>query len=91
MSVSLRLSSAVKRRVGRLARAQGTSAHAFMVAAIEERLANDEARGALLDESERRLAAMKRTGLAVPAAEVFDYLERRVAGKAARRPRARRH
>ena len=90
MAVSLRLPPEVKKKVARLAQAQDTTAHAFMLAAIREKVESEAARAAFHAEGKRRLARMMRSGLAIPAAEVFDYLERRALGKSAVRPKARR-
>jgi predicted transcriptional regulator len=89
MAVSLRVPDAVKKRVDRLARAADSTTHAFMVEAIVEKVEAEEARAALIAEAQARLARMKQTGKGIPADEVFDYLARRAAGAAARRPRAR--
>ena len=89
MAVSLRLPEKTKQRVERLARKRDTTAHAFMVAAIEARLAAEEARAAFHAEGERRLQQIKASGMAIPATEVFDYLRKRVQGKVAVRPKPR--
>lgn len=89
MAVSLRIPEKTKRRVEKLARAHDTTAHAFMVAAIEDRLATEETRAAFLAEAEKRAIEFRKTGKAIPAEEVFNYLRNRVQGKPAVRPRAR--
>ena len=89
MSVSLRVPDRIKKRISRLAQAQATTPHAFMLEAIEQRLDADEANAAFVAEGAARLAKMKKTGKAVPSDEVFDYFARRAAGKPAKRPVAR--
>jgi len=89
MAVSLRIPEKIKRRVEKLARARDTTAHAFMVGAIEERLQAEETRAAYHAEATTRLARMKKTGKGIPADEVFDYLRERVQGKSVARPKAR--
>jgi predicted transcriptional regulator len=89
MPVSLRLPEAVKKRVEKRAQAQQTTAHAFMLEAIEEKLHAEEARAAFQAEASRRVARMKRSSKGIPAHEVFAYLEARAAGRKAARPRAR--
>jgi predicted transcriptional regulator len=89
MPVSLRLTEAVKKRVEKRAQAQQTTAHAFMLEAIEEKLDAEEARAAFHAEANRRLAKMKRSGKGIPAGEVFAYLKARAAGRKPARPRAR--
>ncbi len=87
MAVSLRVPDEVKRRIVKLAEAQDTTAHAFMLEAIREKLEAEEARAAFRAAAKRRLAAMKRTGRGIPAEEVFEYLMRRAQGKTAARPK----
>jgi predicted DNA-binding protein len=89
MAVSLRIPEEIKRRVEKLAEARDTTAHAFMVGAIEERLLAEETRAEYHAEATARLSRMKKTAKGIPAAEVFDYLRERVQGKPAARPRAR--
>ena len=90
MAVSLRVPPEVKKKVARLAQAQETTSHAFMLEAIREKVAADEAQAEFHEEGWRRLARMKRSGLGIPADDVFEYLERRARGKAAVRPKPRR-
>ncbi len=89
MAVSLRIPEEIKRRVEKLAQARDTTAHAFMVGAIEERLLAEETRAEYHAEATSRLTRMKKTGKGIPADEVFDYLRQRVQGKPAARPKAR--
>ncbi len=89
MAVSLRISEDIKRRVERQAAAQNTSAHAFMLEAVHEKLQAEEAKASFQAEAERRLAQMKKSGKAIPEGEVFDYLRGRAHGKAVVRPKAR--
>ena len=90
MAVSLRIPEDVKKRLAKLAQSQDTTAHALMLAAIREKLEAEEARAAFHAEAKRRLARMKRSGLGIPADEVFDYLEQRAKGKSPARPKPRR-
>src|SRR5688500_5977538 len=89
MAVSLRVLEEVKMRIAKLAQRRKTTPHALMLEAIKERLALEEARAEFHAEVRRRLRAMKRTGMAIPADEVFEYLESRAEGKSPARPRAR--
>lgn len=89
MPVSLRIPEAVKKRVARRAQAQQTTAHAFMLEAIHEKLEADEARAAFHAEAQRRLAKMKRSGAGIPASQVFDYLLARARGRKPARPKIR--
>lgn len=89
MPVSLRIPEAVKKRVARRAQAQQTTAHAFMLDAIREKLEAEEARAAFHAEATRRLATMKRSGAGIPANLVFDYLLARARGRKPVRPKTR--
>ncbi|MBE0625547.1 MAG: ribbon-helix-helix protein, CopG family [Burkholderiales bacterium] len=89
MAVSLRVPDDVKKRVDRLASAQDTTAHAFMLQAIRDKVDAEEARAAFLEEGQRRLARMKKSGKGIPAAEVFAYLDARAKGGNPARPKAR--
>jgi hypothetical protein len=66
------------------------SPHAFMLAAISEKLEAEESEAAFLAEAERRLADMKLSREGIPADQVFAYLEARARGRKRRRPTARR-
>ena len=90
MAVSLRVPEDVKKRVARLAAAQDTTAHAFMLEAIRDKVEAEEARTAFHEEARLRLARMKRSGRGIPAAEVFGYLDARGQGKSPPRPKSRR-
>jgi predicted transcriptional regulator len=89
MPVSLRLPEAVKRRIEKLAKAQDLTPHGFMLDAIREKLEAEEARAAFHAAARRRLERMRKTGVGIPAEEVFEYLQRRAEGAAVKRPKAR--
>ncbi len=88
MAVSLRIPELVKKKVDKLARSQDTTAHAFMLEAIREKVEADEARAAFHAEGRQRLARMKRAGTGIPAGDVFDYLRERAGGRSPARPKA---
>lgn len=89
MAVSLRVPDDVKSRVEKLAAAGDTSAHAFMIDAIREKVLAEEARASFHAEGIKRLAKMKKSGLGIPGDEVFDYLSRRANGENPPRPKPR--
>jgi predicted transcriptional regulator len=89
MAVSLRLPPEVSRRIARLVAGGDTSAHAFMLQAIAEKLEAEEARAAFQAEARQRLEGMLASGKGILAEEVFGYLHARVEGQQVRRPRAR--
>jgi predicted transcriptional regulator len=76
-------------RIAKLADAKATSAHAYMLEAILEKIDAEEAQAALEAEARQRLAGMKKSGKAIPAEEVFSYLRARVRGEKVKRPKAR--
>lgn len=88
MAVSLRIPEEVKRRIAKLAKERDVTPHGFMLEAIREKVETEEARLAFYAEASRRLARMKKTGLGIPAEEVFEYLQRRAAGSKVTRPKA---
>jgi predicted transcriptional regulator len=89
VAVSLRVPDDLKQRIAELAREQETTPHAFMLEAIREKLASEEARRAFHAEASRRLARMKKSGAAIPADEVFAYFQERGTGGTPERPKAR--
>ena len=72
-----------------LAKQQDVTPHGFMLEAIREKVEAEEARLAFHAEAEHRLARMKKTGVGIPAQEVFEYLQRRAGGRKATRPKPR--
>jgi predicted transcriptional regulator len=90
MAVSLRVPEGMKQRIAKLVVARETNAHAFMLEAIREKLDAEEAQAAFHSEAQRRLSRMKKTGKAIPADQVFEYLRARVRGEPVKRPKARR-
>ena len=90
MVISIRMTEELKARIARLAEGQELTPHGFMLEAIREKMEADEARFAFIDQATRRLARMKKSGLGIPATEVFEYLQQRAAGERASRPKSRR-
>ena len=66
-----------------------TTPHALMLEAINEKLQAEEACATFHAGANRRLRAMKKTGMAIPADEVFEYLKSLGKGKPTARPKAR--
>ncbi|MBS0376531.1 MAG: hypothetical protein JSR73_18290 [Proteobacteria bacterium] len=88
-ATSLKLPDDLKRRIERLAAGARKTPHAFMVEALEREAERMELRArfaADAADSERQALS---TGKAVGLAAAFDYLEARLAGRKARRPRVR--
>jgi predicted transcriptional regulator len=89
MAVSLRVPPEVKKKIAKLAEAQDTTSHAFMLEAIREKIQAEEARAAFHAEARRRLTRMQKTGLGIPAEEVLAYMRARARGGAPARPKPR--
>ena len=89
MAVSLRVPEEVKKRIVKLARQRDVTPHGFMLEAIREKVEAEEARLAFHAEGERRLTQMKKTGVGIPAEEVFEYLQQRAQGRKVARPKPR--
>lgn len=88
-TTTIRLSEELKNRVAQAAERAGTTAHAFMLAAIAEKIEEEERRSEFYDAAERRYAEIVASGRTVPWDEMRGYLEDRLAGKEPPRPRAR--
>jgi predicted transcriptional regulator len=85
-ATSLKLPEALKRRIERLAGAANKTPHAFMVDVLSQEADRAELRERFAEVSEKETME---SGKAVSLGAAFDYLEARVAGKSARRPRER--
>jgi predicted transcriptional regulator len=88
-TTSLKVPDELKTRLVAAARRQGVTTHAFMVEAIRSATAAAEDRARFMAEAQaaRKQALASGTGFA--ADEVHAYIRARVAGKAARRPKAK--
>lgn len=88
-TTTIRLPEDLKERIARAAERAGTTAHSFILEAIAEKAAQEELRSDFHEVAERRYADIVASGKTVPWGEMRQYLERRVAGKKALRPKAR--
>jgi len=88
-TTTIRLSEDLKDRVARAAERAGTTAHAFILAAIAEKIEEDERRSEFHDAVERRYAEIVASGKTIPWTEMRTYLEDRLAGKKSPRSSAR--
>ncbi|TCO74353.1 CopG family ribbon-helix-helix protein [Chromatocurvus halotolerans] len=88
-TTTVRLPSDLKKRLADVAERVGMTSHALILQAISDRVEADEAHNRLLDEADRRYAAIAETGQTVPWSEMRRYLDRRVAGEAIDPPAAR--
>lgn len=88
-TTTIRLTDALKARVARAAKREGTSAHNFIVEAIAEKADSAERRADFHAEADRRWAEFLKTGESIPWEEMRRYLMGRIHGKATPRPVAR--
>ena len=86
-ATSIKIPRNLKTRIERLARNTGESSHAFMLRALAGQVEAAERYQAFLQDGVRADEAMLRSGLGYAAADVHAYLEAKVAGRRARRPR----
>ena len=87
-ATSLKLPRRLKSRVERVARRTGESSHSFMVRALESQVEAAERYQSFLDDGMRADAAMEHSGLGYEAKEVHAYLQAKVQGRKASRPKA---
>jgi predicted transcriptional regulator len=86
-TVSLKVPRRLKTRIEQLSLRSGESVHAFMLRALEGQVEAAGRYQAFIDEGIRADEAMQRSGLGYAAGDVHAYLEAKVRGRAARRPR----
>ena len=88
-TTTIRLSDDLKTRVSRAAERAGTTTHSFILNAIAEKTELEERRADFHAVADQRHAGLVASGKTVAWSEMRRYLENRVAGKAARRPAAK--
>ncbi len=88
-TTTIRLPADLKLRIAAVAKRAGTTSHAFILEAIVEKTDREERLGDFHGVAEKRSAGIGACGKTIPWNEMRRYLEDRVAGKVAARPRAR--
>ncbi|MDP2794382.1 MAG: hypothetical protein Q8O25_09940 [Sulfurisoma sp.] len=88
-TTTIRLPEDLKARVAAAAKRSGTTAHGFILDAIAEKAAQEELRADFDALAEDRHARIVASGKTISWREMRGYLEERLAGKAAKRPVAR--
>lgn len=88
-TTTIRLPEDLKARVAAAAKRSGTTAHAFIIEAIVEKTEQDNVRADFDVVAEDRYAGIVASGKTIPWEEMRGYLEDRLAGKAVKRPAAR--
>ena len=86
-ATSLKLPSALKKRIDALARNSGVSPHAFMLQALQLHVEDTEKHHRFIDDALAAEREMQRTGQGYPLQTARAYLEARAQAKAAARPR----
>lgn len=88
-TTTIRLPEDLKARVAAAAKRAGTTSHSFILEAIAEKAEQEERRADFNRVAEERYARVVASGKTIPWNEMRGYLEDRLAGKAAKRPAAR--
>ncbi len=88
-TTTIRLPDELKARVAAAAKRAGTTSHNFILEAIAEKAALADQRAEFDAVAEQRYARIVESGKTIPWSEMRGYLEDRLAGKAAKRPAAR--
>jgi predicted transcriptional regulator len=88
-TTTIRLPDHLKARVAAAAKRASTTAHSFILQAIAEKTEDEERRSDLNAVAERRYAGIAASGRTIPWSEMRTYLEKRLSGKKALRPKAR--
>lgn len=87
-TVSVKLSDATRERVQALARSRGMTAHALMVDAIEDALANAQIEESFIRKALQAREHLAQTGLVMEPQAFGEYLQSKIQGKPRRRPLA---
>lgn len=88
-TTTIRLPDDLKARVAAAAKHAGTTAHGFILEAIAEKTQQAELRADFDALAEGRFASILATGKTIAWQEMRGFLQARVAGKATKRPLAR--
>ena len=88
-TTTIRLPDELKARVAEAAKQAGTTSHNFIIAAIAEKTDRAEQRAAFHALADQRYAEFLESGKSIPWEEARSYLKDRLAGKAVKRPVAR--
>ena len=88
-TTTIRLPDELKARIAEAAKHAGTTSHNFILEAIADKADQVEQRAALHALADQRYAQFLESGKSIPWEEVRVYLKDRLAGKAVKRPVAR--
>jgi predicted DNA-binding protein len=87
-ATSLKLPKSLKTRITRLAKRAGESPHAFMLRLLEEQIQAAERFEQFLADARQVDERMQEGGIGYLAADVHEYLEAKVTGSKATRPKS---
>lgn len=88
-ATTLKLSDELKARISSIAASKGKTPHAFMIETLEREARREELRQMFIDDALAAEQEMLETDSYYDGEEVLHYLESKLQGKPARRPRAR--
>jgi predicted transcriptional regulator len=86
-TTSLKLPDTLKEKVSELAHGVAQTPHAYMVEAIEEKVARDQKRRDFLESGAQAAGNFKRTGVVHAHDDAMRYARARAAGKKPRKPK----
>ena len=90
-STTLKLPDQLKERIALAAAASGKTAHAWMVEAIEAQASLAERRREFVTSALEARQEVAQYGLVYDADEVFSYIQAKIEGKPAKRPKTRKY
>ena len=87
VATSLKLPKTLKSRIVRLAKRAGASPHSFMLGLLENQVQAAERFEQFVADARQADQRMQETGQGYAAADVHGYLEAKIAGRNAARPK----
>lgn len=88
-TTTIRLPDELKARVAEAAKQAGTTSHNFILEAIAEKADLAAQQAAFHAVADQRYAEFLESGMSIPWEDARAYLKARIAGKAVKRPTAR--
>ena len=89
-TTTIRLPVDIKNRIAQVVANANTNAHSFILQAITDKLAVTEQQADFQSVAQQRYIKIAATGQAIAWADMKHYLQERVAGKPATKPKAHR-